>query len=52
MKSILACAEDHDQCQDGLCISRDWLCDGEEDCNMGEDESNCCEFVFQTSILI
>lgn len=35
------CAEDQFQCHNNLCISRKWLCDGQEDCKTGEDERNC-----------
>lgn len=37
------CAEDQFQCHNNLCISLKWLCDGQEDCKMGEDERNCQE---------
>lgn len=35
------CADDQFQCHNSLCISRKWLCDGQEDCKTGEDERNC-----------
>lgn len=35
------CADDQFQCHNNLCISLKWLCDGQEDCKMGEDERNC-----------
>ena len=38
-----SCPEDQYQCFNLLCISRKWLCDGQEDCKMGEDEKNCQE---------
>ena len=28
-------------CSDGTCISKDYVCDGEIDCNSGEDELEC-----------
>ncbi|MBU1219807.1 LDL receptor domain-containing protein [Myxococcota bacterium] len=35
------CGEDDYECSDGECISNDFLCDGECDCNGCEDESTC-----------
>ncbi|TKS67457.1 Low-density lipoprotein receptor-related protein 1B [Collichthys lucidus] len=35
------CADDQFRCHNNLCISLKWLCDGQEDCKMGEDERNC-----------
>ena len=29
------------QCNSGHCIPNDWLCDGDPDCEEGEDEANC-----------
>ena len=29
-------------CVIGECIKKSWVCDGEKDCNNGEDELNCC----------
>lgn len=37
------CADDQFRCHNNLCISLKWLCDGQEDCKMGEDEKNCQE---------
>ena len=36
-------ASDEWKCPDNTCISRDWLCDGDDDCNDNTDElpSNC-----------
>lgn len=35
------CRVDQATCQNGQCISRDYLCDGETDCTDGSDESRC-----------
>ena len=36
------CELDHQvECEDGKCIEKSWLCDGERDCPSGSDERNC-----------
>ena len=35
------CPEDYHKCSDGSCITNNWVCDGESDCQGGDDESNC-----------
>uniref|UniRef100_A0A671K2J9 Basement membrane-specific heparan sulfate proteoglycan core protein-like n=1 Tax=Sinocyclocheilus anshuiensis TaxID=1608454 RepID=A0A671K2J9_9TELE len=35
------CRADQAACQNGQCISRDYVCDGETDCTDGSDEFNC-----------
>ncbi|XP_030623830.1 basement membrane-specific heparan sulfate proteoglycan core protein [Chanos chanos] len=35
------CRADQATCQNGECISRDYLCDGEKDCSDGSDELKC-----------
>ena len=32
---------DEFMCDDKKCIQRDWMCDGDDDCDGGEDERNC-----------
>lgn len=36
------CKDDEFYCpSDKSCISKSWLCDGSQDCSIGEDEKNC-----------
>uniref|UniRef100_T1IZM8 Sortilin-related receptor n=1 Tax=Strigamia maritima TaxID=126957 RepID=T1IZM8_STRMM len=35
------CGENHFMCDNGNCIWQAWVCDGESDCDKGEDERNC-----------
>ncbi|XP_046725155.1 basement membrane-specific heparan sulfate proteoglycan core protein isoform X3 [Silurus meridionalis] len=35
------CRADQATCQNGQCISRDYLCDGDRDCSDGSDELKC-----------
>ncbi|XP_042199708.1 basement membrane-specific heparan sulfate proteoglycan core protein [Callorhinchus milii] len=35
------CSTDQAVCQNGQCIPRDYLCDGEKDCEDGSDELDC-----------
>lgn len=44
VKVKVECSKDQLTCDDGSCISRDWLCDGEKDCVNGVDEKNCTQF--------
>ena len=39
------CSGDMFHCfRDGDCIPSNWTCDGEKDCEGGEDELNCSEY--------
>ena len=35
------CRQDEATCTNGQCIPRDYLCDGEQDCSDGSDETSC-----------
>ena len=37
----LNCPLDKFECSNGLCIPRNWVCDGDNDCNDLSDELNC-----------
>ncbi|XP_066589021.1 sortilin-related receptor-like [Prorops nasuta] len=38
------CKEHQYQCYNGLCIESSWVCDGSQDCSMGEDERHCADY--------
>ncbi|XP_078281510.1 basement membrane-specific heparan sulfate proteoglycan core protein [Rhinoraja longicauda] len=40
-KALRPCPVDKAVCQNGQCIPRDYLCDGERDCTDGSDELDC-----------
>ena len=40
------CSGDVFHCGDGDCIPSDWACDGERDCELGEDELNCSKYIY------
>lgn len=37
----LNCSEDQFECQNGLCIQLQWVCDNDNDCKDFSDEVNC-----------
>lgn len=41
--AVQVCSDDQFDCQDSLstCLDREQLCDGNPDCEGGEDELNC-----------
>ena len=43
------CLEHEYKCYENICIHKDWLCDGTEDCPHGDDESSTCgSFIIKT----
>ena len=42
-KNFTTCQPSTFRCTDGTCITNHWLCDGQEDCDTGEDELNCTD---------
>ncbi|XP_076310963.1 sortilin-related receptor-like isoform X2 [Tachypleus tridentatus] len=40
-EAIATCGEDHFRCLSGKCIRNSWVCDGDKDCEGGEDEKDC-----------
>ena len=46
------CSKFYWKCQNGICISKDYVCDDEDDCGDGSDERNCRKLVFMTVVLV
>jgi len=45
----VACGEEQFRCHEsGLCISSEWTCDGNKECDDWSDELNCGESVSQS----
>ena len=43
----VTCSSYQFKCQTtNTCVSRNWICDGDEDCSDGSDEVNCSELLF------
>jgi hypothetical protein len=38
---VAVCPKGQFKCNNGTCIMKEWLCDGDVDCPLGEDEENC-----------
>ena len=43
LQNIVKCSENQHTCEDGTCISTDYLCDGKYDCLDLADELNCTD---------
>lgn len=43
---VPSCQSDELQCASGHCIPENWICDGQNDCTNGSDESDCCKLIF------
>ena len=39
------------KCYEGRCIPQDWLCDGTEDCEQGDDEAPTCRNLLLLCVL-
>lgn len=39
------CSQGQFACSSGFCITALWVCDGEEDCAGGDDETGCCKWI-------
>ena len=46
------CSKFYWKCPDGICISKDYVCDDVHDCGDGSDERNCGKLVFMTVVLV
>ena len=42
LNNFLDCSQFQHKCNEGRCITRDWLCDGIKDCPNGDDEETSC----------
>ena len=38
------CGNDEATCQNGQCVPRDYLCDGDYDCTDRSDEADCSKY--------
>lgn len=45
-RSKQTCEHNYFGCRTGRCILNTWVCDGQKDCEDGDDELHCGEYLF------
>ena len=46
------CGPHEHSCDNGMCVSVDYVCDGQDDCHDGSDETSCGESPSTDSLFI
>ena len=46
------CSRFHWKCPNRICIRKERVCNGVDDCDYGSDERNCGKLVFMTVVLV